>query len=170
MRRSTAIAVLTALFCSSSAYVNAAGTQGTKERITFEGLVGRHEQRPISGYDGFGWGSAIYAIGKGVYKDEQGFQSVVHGKVAAANLQGIGEIGRDDGGSFTFNSGDFAAFGDGPLPVTFNAYKQGVLVGTLSMTLQPTDTVVQFDSTFSHIDRFEIQSGIVAFDNLHVSF
>jgi len=147
----------------------AGGIAGTKERITFEGLVGRHEQRPIPGYDGFGWGN-IEAIGKGVYKDEQGFQSIVHGKVAAANLQGIGEIGRDDGGQFTFGSGDFAAFGDGALGVTFNAYRQGALVGTMFVTLPPADTVVRFDSTFSHIDQFEIQSGIVAFDNLHVSF
>jgi hypothetical protein len=147
----------------------AAGVPGTKERISFEGVVGRHEQSPLGDYDGFGWGN-IEAIGKGLDRDEPGFQSVVHGKAAAANLQGTGIIGRDDNSRFTLKSGHFAAFGDGPVPVTFNAYLNGVLVGTLSMTLQPADTLVQFDRTFAHIDRFEIDGHIVAFDNLHVSF
>jgi hypothetical protein len=122
-------ALLLGLAAALPSGAHAGGTPGTKERITFEGLVGRHEQRPIPGYDGFGWGSAIWAIGKGLYRDQPGFQSVVHGKVAAANLQGIGEIGRDDESRFTFKSGHFAAFGDGPVPVTFNAYLQGVLLG-----------------------------------------
>jgi hypothetical protein len=149
--------------------VEAGGVPGTKERVTFEGLVGRHGESEIGVYDGFGWLN-IRAIGKGLYRDQPGFHAVLHGKVAAANLEGNGLIGRDDGSKFTFRSGHFAAFGDGPVPVTFNAYLQGVLVGTVSMTLQPADTLVQFDRTFAHIDRFEIDGHIVAFDNLHVSF
>jgi hypothetical protein len=38
------------------------------------------------------------------------------------------------------------------------------------LTLAPADTLVQFDKTFAHIDRFVIDGQSVAFDNLHVSF
>ena len=138
--------------------------------MTFEGLVGRHERDNIPDYDGFGWSGSIYAIGKGLYGDQQGFHAVLHGKVAAANLDGNGLISRDDGSNFTFRSGHFAAFGNSSVVVVFNAYRQGVVVGSVQMTIQPADTLVQFDKTFAHIDRFEIQSGIVAFDDLHVSF
>jgi hypothetical protein len=151
--------------------VEAKGIVGTKERVSFEGLVGKHEQSPIpDGYDGFGWSGTISAIGKGLYRDQQGLHSVLRGKVAAANLDGNGLIGLDDRSKFSIHSGHFAAFGNAPAPVIFNAYLDGVLVGTVSMTLQPTDTLVQFDQTFAHIDRFEIDGHIVAFDNLHLSF
>jgi hypothetical protein len=151
--------------------LDAKGIPGTKERVTFEGLVGRHSSSPIPDYDGFGWSSSIWAIGKGLYKDQQGFQSVAHRKVAAANLDGAGIIGRDDGSKFTFRSGHFAAFGSVSVQTTFKGYQQGVVVGTLVVNLPPADTAVQFDKTFAHIDRFTIE-GIspVAFDNLHVSF
>ena len=147
----------------------AGGVAGTKERITFEGVVGRHRMSPPGDYDGFGWGN-IEAIGKGLYRDKQGFHAVLKGKVAAANLDGTGIISRDDGSKFTFRSGHFAAFGNSSVVVVFQALRQGVVVGSVQMTIPPADTLVQFDKTFTHIDRFEIQSGIVAFDNLHVSF
>jgi hypothetical protein len=153
----------------SGAY--AGGVAGTKERVTFEGLVGRHEQSPIpDGYDGFGWSGTISAIGKGLYRDKQGLHAVLKGKVAAANLDGAGIIGRDDHSKFTFRSGHFAAFGNSSVVVVFQALRQGVVVGSVQMTIPPADTLVQFDKTFAHIDRFEIQSGIVAFDDLHVGF
>jgi hypothetical protein len=145
-------------------------SSGTKERITFEGLVGRHEMKPPGDYDGFGWGN-IEAVGKGLYKDQEGFHGVLRGKVAAANLDGFGLIDRDDGSKFTFRSGSFAAFGNNSVQATFKGYRQGVVVGTLVVTLPPADTPVQFDKTFAHIDKLTIE-GIspVAFDNLHVSF
>ena len=147
------------------------GVPGTKERITFEGLVGRHSESAIPDYDGFGWSSSILAIGKGLYRDQRGFHAVLKGKVAAANLSGAGIIGRDDGSKFTFRSGHFAAFGNVNVEATFKGYRQNVVVATLVITLPPTDTDVQFDQSFSHIDKFTIE-GIspVAFDNLHVSF
>ena len=150
----------------------AGGIPGTKERISFEGLVGRHESRPIPDYDGLGWGS-IWAIGKGLYKDQQGFHAVLRGKVAAAFFAGTGQdgiISRDDGSKFTFRSGHFAAFGNSNSDVTFSAYRKGILIGTRSLTLAPADTLVQFDKTSAHIDRFVIDGQSVAFDNLHVSF
>jgi hypothetical protein len=153
--------------CLSDA--EAGGVPGTKERISFEGVVGRHEMRPPGDSDGFGWLN-VEAIGKGLYKDKQGFHAVLHGKVAAANLDGNGLIGRDDSSKFTLRSGHFAAFGNSSVVVVFQALRQGVVVGSVQMTIPPADTLVQFDKTFAHIDRFEIQSGIVAFDNLHVSF
>lgn len=155
--------------CLSDA--EAGGIAGTKERVTFEGLVGRHERDTIPDYDGFGWSGSIYAIGKGLYRDQQGFHAVLKGKVAAANLDGAGIISRDDSSKFTFRSGHFAAFGSVSVQTTFKGYQQGVVVGTLIVTLPPADTPVQFDKTFAHIDRFTIE-GIspIAFDNLHVSF
>jgi hypothetical protein len=149
--------------------VEAGGVPGTKERVTFEGLVGRHGESELGAYDGFGWLN-IRAIGKGLYRDQLGFQAVVHGKVAAGNVEGTGIIGRDDESRFSIKNGHFAAFGNSSVVVVFQAFRQGVVVGSVQMTIPPTDTLVQFDQTFSHIDRFEIQSGIVAFDNLHVSF
>jgi hypothetical protein len=163
----TAVGLLYCLSFMSDA--EAGGVPGTKERISFEGVVGRHEQSPLGDYDGFGWGN-IEAIGKGLYRDQEGFQSVVHGKAAATNLQGTGIISRDDNSNFTFRSGHFAAFGNSSVVVVFQALRQGVVVGSVQMTIPPADTLVQFDKTFAHVDRFEIQSGIVAFDNLHVSF
>lgn len=167
LRRFGALVLGLAATLPSGTY--AGGVAGTKERITFEGVAGRHDMRPPGDYDGFGWGN-IEAIGKGLYRDKQGFHAVLKGKVGAANLDGNGLIGRDDSSNFTFRSGHFAAFGNSSVVVVFNAYRQGVLVGSVQMTIQPADTLVQFDKSFSHIDRFEIQSGIVAFDNLHVSF
>jgi hypothetical protein len=158
-------------FCLSDA--QAGGIAGTKERVTFEGLVGRHERDNIPDYDGFGWSGTIYAIGKGLCKDQQGFHAVVKGKVAAAFFAGTGQdgiISRDDGSKFTFRSGHFAAFGNFNSDVTFSAYRKGILIGTRSLTLAPADTLVQFDKTFAHIDRFVIDGESVAFDNLHVSF
>jgi hypothetical protein len=155
--------------CLSDA--EAGGVPGTKERVTFEGLVGRHERDNIPDYDGFGWSGSIYAIGKGLYRDQQGFHAVLHGKVAAANLDGAAIIGRDDGTKFSLRNGHFAAFGSVSVQTTFKGYLQGVVVGTLVVTLPPADTPVQFDKTFAHIDKFTIE-GIspIAFDNLHVSF
>lgn len=171
MHRNSFVAISTLVFSISWAYpLHAGGVPGTKERITFEGVVGRHEMRPPGDYDGFGWGN-IEAIGKGLYKDKPGFHAVLHGKAAAANLDGFGLIARDDSSKFTFRSGHFAAFGSVSVQTTFKGYLQGVVVGTLIVTLPPADTPVQFDKTFAHIDKFTIE-GIspVAFDNLHVGF
>jgi hypothetical protein len=163
-------ALLLGLAAALPSGAHAGGIPGSKERISFEGLVGRHESRPIPDYDGLGWGS-IWAIGKGLYKDQQGFHAVLEGKVAAANLNGAGIISRDDSSKFTFRSGHFAAFGSVSVQTTFKGYQQGVVVGTLVVTLPPADTAVQFDKTFAHIDRFTIE-GLrpIAFDNLHVGF
>lgn len=149
----------------------AGGVSNTKVAITFEGLVARHEFSDIpAGYDDLDWSGAFEAIGKGLYRQNEGFQSVVHRKVAAANIvdpyQGIISI---ESGTFSLKSGHFAAFGSDPVPVTFSAYRQGVLVGTMSTTLQPVDTTLQFDHTFAHVDRITID-GVIALDNLHVSF
>lgn len=149
----------------------AGGVSNTRVAITFEGLVGRHEFTDIpAGYDDLDWSGAFEAIGKGLYRQNAGFQSVVHRKVAAANIvdpyQGIISI---ESGTFSLKSGHFAAFGSDPVPATFSAYRQGVLVGTKSTTLQPIDTVLQFDHTFAHVDRITID-GVIAMDNLHVSF
>lgn len=151
---------------------DAGGVPGTKERITFEGLVGRHERDNIpAGYDGFGWSGSIYAIGRGLYKDQQGFQALVHGKVAAANLDGAGVIVGNGGGRFSLEDGYFAAFGDFSVEVTFKGYRQGVVVGTKIVTLDPVKTFVQFDSTFAHIDKFTIE-GVqpIAMDDMRMRF
>jgi hypothetical protein len=149
----------------------ASGISGTKVAITFEGLVGQHEFSDIpAGYDDLDWSGAFEVIGKGLYKQNEGFQSVIHRKVAAANIvdpyQGIISA---ESGTFSLKSGHFAAFGSDPVPVTFSAYRQGMLVGTKSVTLQPVDTILQFDHTFAHVDRITID-GVIALDNLHVSF
>lgn len=152
---------------------DAGGVPGTKERITFEGLVGRHSEGGVpAGYDGFGWG-AIDAVGKGLYKDQGGFQAVMHGKVAAVHFGGTGDDGiivRDDLGLFSLKSGHFAAFGNASAQVMFDAYKKGVLVGTKSVTLPPADTVVEFDRTFSRIDKIVIEGESAAMDDLRVGF
>jgi hypothetical protein len=172
MKRTTLIGCLAGLllvpFHVPNAY--AGGVPGTKERISFEGLVDRHSQGGIpGGYDGFAWSGAISAVGKGLYKDQAGFQSVVHRKVAAANLGGAGFF-EPETGAFSMHGGHFAAFGNSSVQVTFNAYRRGILVGNKSVILQPTDTLIKFDKSFSHIDKFEIQSGVVAMDELRVSF
>lgn len=169
--RKVGVCLLTLMVPSSS--LIAKGIAGTKERVTFEGLVRRHSESAIPDYDGFGWSSSILAIGKGLYRDQQGFHAVLKGKVAAAFFAGTGQdgiISRDDGSKFTFRSGHFAAFGNFNSDVTFSAYRKGILIGTRSLTLAPADTLVQFDKTFAHIDRFVIDGQSVAFDNLHVSF
>jgi hypothetical protein len=161
------------LFSFDVPTADAGGVAGTKERITFEGLVGRHSQNGIpGGYDGFGWG-AIDAVGKGLYKDQGGFQAVVHGKVAAVHFAGTGDDGiivREDLGLFSLRKGHFAAFGNVSAQVVFNAYKKGVLVGTKSLTLPAADTVVEFDRTFSGIDKVVIEGESAAMDDLRIAF
>jgi hypothetical protein len=155
----------------SGAY--AGGIPGTKERITFEGLVGRHEMKSPGDYDGFGWAGSLLAIGKGLYKDQQGFQAVVHQRAGAAYLVGTGDRGiivRDDSSLFSIESGHFAAFGNISGEAIFNGYRQGVLVARLDLTLQPADTLVKFDKSFAHIDKLVIEGQSVAMDDLHVSF
>jgi hypothetical protein len=73
-------------------------------------------------------------------------------------------------GHFWLQSGHFAAFGNGAVPVFFTAYRNGVVLGTKSLTLDPADTIVTFDSAFAHADTFEIDGNDVAMDNLKVRF
>lgn len=149
---------------------DAGGVPGTKERITFEGLVDKHSQGGIpGGYDGFAWSGTISAIGKGLYKDHQGFQSVVHRKVAAANLDGAGFF-ETEAGTFSMRQGHFAAFGNTSVQITFNAYRRGMLVGSKEIVLEPSDALIEFDNSFAHIDQFEIQGGTLAMDELRVGF
>jgi hypothetical protein len=69
---------------------------------------------------------------------------------------------------FWVQSGHFAAFGNAAAQVTFTAYRSGAVIGTKSLTLQPADTVVIFDSSFAHADEFDIDGDTVAMDNLKV--
>jgi hypothetical protein len=71
---------------------------------------------------------------------------------------------------FWLQSGHFAAFENVSVPVTFTAYRNGVVLDTKSLTLDPADTIVSFESAFAHADTFEIQGNDVAMDNLKVRF
>jgi hypothetical protein len=148
-------------------------TPGTKETVTFEGLVAPGGISGIGGfYDGLGWSRTIFAVGKN-YKPtrgDSGFQAVRHGKVAAGNFEnGTMDIFKGTN-YFWVQSGHFAAFGNGAVPVTFTAYRNGIVLGTKSMTLDPADTTVTFDGSFAHADTFEIDGNDVAMDNLKVRF
>jgi hypothetical protein len=173
----TAIALSLALGATDHASgASAAGVvQRTKERITFE-ICGRRCLKPVpNGYDGLNW-SEVFAVGMHSNSGE-GFQSVIRGKVAAdLESQGDGVEGSFSvsNGTFSLKSGHFAAATNASEQTTFSAYRRGVLVGTKQVILDPVDTLVKFDKTFSHVDSVVIDGsgdgGNVAMDNLVVGF
>jgi hypothetical protein len=147
---------------------------GSKITVTFEGLVKRTKHGPIDGgYDGLVFDSSFDATGKAVYKDDPGFQAVIRGGVACVLPDGVGSSGSirpfNSQSLISIKSGHFAQFREAGPATIFNAYRNGVLVGTMSVPLGATDTLVKFDKTFSNIDQFEI-IGVFAFDNLKVKF
>lgn len=169
---------LVATDCAAAAHASA--VRGTKEQITFEGLVGKKKEASIpNGYDGLNW-SAIGAIGK-VIIQQPGYRAVLHGKVVAGNSSqtGGGSLGTISAvqGTFSFKFGHFAAACNTGLQLTFSAYRKGTLAGTKVVTVDPVDTRIRFDSTFNHIDTLKIQGaggsgscGNVGMDNLVVKF
>jgi hypothetical protein len=166
----TAVAAMLALLAANLAGTAGATVPGSKLTVTFEGLARGHHEWTISEYDGLKWAGPIWAAAKGAFRDDPGFQSVIHGKVAGViqDFNGSGFI-TPVSGLMSIKSGHFASFGGHGMTVTFNAYRNDILVGTMPFDLPTSDTVITFDSTFSDIDRFEIV-GQVAFDNLVVKF
>jgi len=174
MAMKSALKAISVIFMALSAYVpNAAHAvvPGSKVTVTFEGLaMGRQIRGIPNGYDGCNWGGGLEAAAKGAFKTDPGFQAVIRKHVAAVIEQlGLGVI-TPNNGLMSIKSGHFAAFANSGFGVTFNAYRNNVLVGTLAVPdLGTADTFIQFDKTFSNIDRLEID-GQVALDNLLFKF
>lgn len=89
-------------------------------------------------------------------------------------MQGEGSMSPVSG-TFWLQSGHFAATCHGPTDATFSAYRRGVLLGQVRVTLQPADTKLTFDNTFSHADQVVMQGSDdqncvndIAMDNLEV--
>jgi hypothetical protein len=172
-------AITAALAIAATDYASAAhaagAVRGTREQITFEGLVHARKFKLVpNGYDGLNW-SEVFAVGKQA-DSGKGFQSVIQGKVAAGlegHGQGVEGAFSAPSGTFSLKSGHFAA-ANASEQTTFSAYKGSVLVGTKQVTLDPVDTLVKFNKTFSHVDTVVIDGsgdgGNVAMDDLSVSF
>jgi hypothetical protein len=167
------IAAVVLCLCAYSPICASAIVPGSKITVTFEGIVKRTKHASIpGGYDGLVFDGDFWAAGNAFYRQDPGFQAVIRGGVACVLPNGIGDSGsiRPDSQSLiSIKSGHFAAFHVGGIVETFNAYRNGTLVGTMNVTLGITDTLVKFDKTFSNIDQFQI-IGEVAFDNLVVKF
>jgi hypothetical protein len=166
-----AIAMLSALAVIGAPCAALAVVPGAKLTVTFEGLARGHYFGVMpGGYDGFDWEGDILAAPKGFAKRDAGLQSVLHGKVAGLEPDELhSAFIVPVSGHFSMKSGYFAAYRDSELGTTFKAYRGGVLVGTIFVRTTQTAMLVQFDATFSKIDKFEID-GQVAFDNLKVTF
>jgi hypothetical protein len=166
-----AIAMLSALAVIGAPCAALAVVPGAKLTVTFEGLARGHLLGDIpAGYSGFDWGGYIDAAPKGFARRDAGLQSVIHGKVAGLIPDALASaVIVPVSGHFSMKSGYFAAFHDSQLGTTFKAYRSGVLVGTMTVWTTQTAMLVRFDSTFSKIDKFEID-GQVAFDNFKVTF
>jgi hypothetical protein len=143
---------------------------GSKVTITFEGLAKGREIKGIGEYDGLHWDASISAAAKGAFKTDQGFQAVIHKHVAAV-VQSYAQPGfiTPVSGLVSIRSGHFASFDGSPLGVTFKAYRNGILIGTMQIWPDASDRLVTFDRTFSNIDTFEID-GELSFDNVVVKF
>lgn len=172
----SAALALGALDIASAAHATSPVT-GTREKITFEGLVGIRKTKPIyHHYDGLEW-TAISAVGGKAEPGAQGFISVVRGQDAAC-LEGSSSGGSGGfslkRGLFRLESGRFAAFADARVRVTFSAYRKGVLVGTLEESVPPRSTLIQFGETFAYIDAIMIYASgpgqALCMDNLVVRF
>lgn len=147
------------------------GIPGTKVTVTFEGICGRHCEQPLPGYDGLNWTSNILVEGKGgPQKNDPGLQAVIRGRAAA-----VADADASDAsisavtGTFLIKSGHFASFQVSNVPIVFAAYRNGIQVGTMTVTLQFTDTLIKFNKKFSNIDTLTID-GTVAMDNLKIAF
>src|SRR3954468_10656631 len=139
MRTVLTVAATLLIAAIDSAY--AASIQGTKERITFEGLVNRHGGEIIpNGYDGMNW-FTVWVYGKKATGPAVGFQSVIRGAAAAVinsyAKKAHGGFTHSQTGPFSLKSGHFAAYGGVSEQVTFSAYRNGKIVGTLTQTLDP---------------------------------
>jgi hypothetical protein len=178
VRKHTVAATLSATLAlvaiDYASVARAAAVRGTKETITFE-IVRKKQAKPIpNGYDSFNW-SNFEVLGKDQMSG--GAAKVVYGKAAAIVLDQKGDsygVMSPVSGTFWLKSGHFAAVCTGPTDATFSAYRRGVLIGQLTVTLQPADTKLQFDRTFSHADQVLMQgssegcSSNIAMDNLEV--
>jgi hypothetical protein len=174
--RKQAILVAAALILATTDYVSAAhaagAVRGTKEKITFEGIIRQNREGIVpNGFDGFNW-SNVNVNGRRLLSG--GAAKVVHGRTVAIVMQGEGTLSPETG-TFWLQSGHFAATCNGPTDATFSAYMGGVLLGQLNITLQPADTKLQFDKTFSHADQVVMQgsdtqgcTNDIAMDNLQV--
>lgn len=181
MTAAIAAALALAALDNASAAHAAGAVRGTNEQITFEGLVHKKQEASIpNGYDGLNW-SGIGAIGKIIASQLPGYTAVLHGKVVAGNSSqtGGGSLGAISAmqGTFSFKFGHFAAACNTGLQITFSAYRSGTMIGTKVVTVDPADTRIRFDRTFSNIDTLKIQGAggsgdceNVGMDNLVVKF
>jgi hypothetical protein len=159
------------LFALLTGMAVSAPTPNTKTKVTFGGLASGHSEVLIpDGYDGMHWDNEFHVCTRRCFKTDAGFQAVVHGRTAAV-LDGTPQAGsiRPASGLFSVHSGHFSAFGSDDSCGMFSAYRDGALVGVQYANLWQQDTLVKFDKTFSHIDRFEIVCEL-SFDNLEISF
>lgn len=164
--------LLLSAIASAAILTFGAASHASSETITFEGLCAPDWwiNNIADGYDGFRW-AHIGAIGKD-YTHDSGYEAVVHGSVAGYSWPQ--KTARFSSGTpFSLLSGHFAAAWH-PLQVSFTAYRDGVLMGTKTVSLDQTDTKVLFDESFAHIDTVKISASRefhadqVAFDNLKV--
>jgi hypothetical protein len=154
----------------------AGSIRGTQEQITFEGLTRKKKDKGVpNGYDGLNW-AEVLAEGKIFAQQNPAAKAVIHNKVVAVDsFQGDGSEAKLTAptGTFSLKSGHFASRADGT-PVTFSAYRNGTLVGSMATVLDPVDTNIVFDSTFARVDQVVITtagSGTqIAMDNLIVRF
>ncbi len=128
---------------------------GSKITVTFEGLTQRTREIIIpGGYDGLDFDSSFWAAGNAVYKHDPGFQAVIRGGVACVLPNGIGDSGSikptNSQSLISIKSGHFAVFKVAGINAQFNAYRKGVLVGTMNVTLGPTDTLVIRQDVLQH--------------------
>lgn len=136
-------------------------------KVGFEGVVPSDGFGPVpNGYAGFNW-SEFGALGQKFTApfDMPGYDNVRSGKV-------VGFAGHDGGGdvhssitaagvgqTFTIKSGTFAAAWNEGESVTFTAYKaNGHVKGSITVVMDQTAQVVDFDSNFKHIASFAITS------------
>jgi hypothetical protein len=169
-----AAAIAAALAFAALDYASAAnaagGVRGTKENITFEGIIRQNREGIVpNGYDGFNWNN-VNVNGRRLLSG--GGAAVLHGKAVAIVMQGQGTMSPVRG-TFWLQSGHFAASCHGPTNAIFSAYRGDVLLGQLTITLQPADTKLRFDKTFSHADQVVMQgsdnqgcTNDIAMDNL----
>ena len=165
MRLLSAIAV--------AAILAAGTTPAHSKTITFEGLCAPDgEIANISPYDHFRW-AHIGAVGKDA---GGGYAAVAHGDVAGYSWGGW-TARFSSKTPFSLFSGHFAAAWHSGLQVTFSAYRDGVLMGTKIVLLDPVDTKLLFDDSFAHIDTVTFHASghghppntnQLGFDNLKV--
>src|SRR5262249_11250856 len=138
-------------------------------KIGFEGVAPSNGVAGVpNGYDGFDWGGFGAAGRKWLEKRDPGpgaYFGAIDGKDVGYTDFVMGQnyaestITLEAAGSFSIDSGRFAAISHNGEQVRFLGFFDGELVATKAVSLDMAGATIHFPKSFDHINELEITTG-----------